>query len=157
MKKDMKKYENYIRDSLKVTSYYRMAYISFFNKKFSEALDCLRKVIEDYSQELRPDVYSFALILKIIIHFEMGNIRLMPYLIKTAQYHISKRNLMFKTEKVAIHYLKKLAKIKNLHNHKLIFTEFYDEIHSLSEESEYERRSLEIFDFLTWLKSYEMG
>jgi hypothetical protein len=153
MKNGFKKYSDYIRSPLKVTSYYRVAYICFFNKKYREALDSLKSIIEDFSPELRPDVYSFALILKIIIHFEMGNLRLMPYLIKTAQYHISKRNLMFETEKVAIHYLKKLSKIKNKNNHETIFSDFYNEIFILTNDNEFERRSLEIFDFLTWLKS----
>lgn len=154
MKKGLKKYNDYIRDPLKVTSFYRSAYICFFNKKYSEALDSLKSVIEDFSPKLRPDVYSFALILKIIIHFEMGNVRLMPYLIKTAQYHISKRNRLFQTEKIAIKYLKKLSKLKNKLVQDSIIDDFYNEVFSLTEQNEFEFRSLQVFDFLAWMNRW---
>ena len=151
LKKGLKKYGDYIRDPLKVTCFYRMAYIYFFNSHYGDALDALDVVLEDFSAELRPDVSSFALILKIIIHFEMGNIRLMPYLIKTAQYHISKRNRLFQTERVAIKYLKKLSKLKNQSVQNNIIDAFYDEVFSLVNQNELEHRSLEVFDFLAWI------
>ena len=149
--KGLKKYDSYIREPLKITAFYRTAYIYFFNQLYDNSLDALTIVIENYSSQLRPDVYSFALILKIIIHYEMGNLRLMQYLIKTAQYHITKRNLMFQTEKIAIQYLKKLSRKSNQKKHKIIFNNFYKDIIDLTNNNEYERRSLEIFDFETWL------
>ncbi len=150
-RKGFKKYNDYIRDPLKVTSFFRVAKIYFFNSMYADALDALEIVIEGFSSNLRPDVYSFALILKIIIHFEMGNLRLMPYLIKTAQYHITKRNRLFQTEKISIKYLKKLSKLKNKPVQSDIIDEFYTEVFSLVKQDEFERRSLEVFDFLAWM------
>jgi len=149
----LKNYDAFIREPLKVTAYYRIAYLYFLKQKYLEALDALEKVIEDYPATLRPDVYSFALLLKIMSHYELGNFRLMPYLIKTAQYHIKKRNRLFQTEKVAIHYLKKLSKVSNRGKDAAIFAEFDAAIEDLVQNNEYERRSLEIFDFVIWIKS----
>ena len=75
----------------------------------------------------------------------------MPYLIKTAQYHISKRNRLFQTERVAIKYLKKLSKLKNQSVQNNIIDAFYDEVFSLVNQNELEHRSLEVFDFLAWI------
>lgn len=153
--KNLKKYDAFILDALKITAYYRIAYLYFFTQQYLPALDALQRVLEDYPASLRPDVYSFALILKIIVHYELGNIRLMPYLIKTAQYHITKRNMMFQMEQLAIQYLKKLSRKKYEKQHPAIFQEFQNSILELIAENEYERRSLEIFDFITWINTSE--
>ncbi len=153
MLKGLKKYDRLIRASLKITAYYRIAYLYFFKQQYWDALEALEKVLEDFPTSLRPDVHSFALLLKIIIHYEVGNIRLMPYLIKTAQYHITKRNLMFQTEKIVIEYLKKLSRKSNEGLHQEIFEAFGLAIETVIQDNAYERRSLEIFDFITWINT----
>jgi hypothetical protein len=153
MLKGLKKYQAFIEAQLQITAYYRIAYLYFFNAEYAHAVDILDKVINDFPSNLRPDVYSFSLIVRIIAHYEMGNIRLIPYLIKTAAYHIKKRDLLFQTEKIALQYLKRLSKTKSQEKSASIFNEFEANIQNLIENNPYEGRSLQIFDFLTWIKS----
>lgn len=153
--KNLKKYDIFIQDALKITAYYRIAYLYFFTGHYNKTLDALKKVLEDYPATLRPDVYSFALLMNIITHYELKNWRLLPYLIKTAAYHINTRNMMFQTEKVALQFLKKIAKKTNEDKHPVIFKAFSAAIQELVDNSEYERRSLQFFDFITWINSYK--
>jgi hypothetical protein len=151
MLKGLKKHQAFIEAQLQITAYYRIAYLYFFNAQYALAIDILDKVINDFPSNLRPDVYSFSLIVRIIAHYEMGNIRLIPYLIKTAAYHIKKRGLLFQTEKIALLYLKRLSKANTPEKSTSILHEFEADIQNLIKNNPFEARSLQIFDFLTWL------
>lgn len=153
MLKGLKKHEAFIEAQLQITAYYRIAYLYFFNGEYPRTIDILDKIINDFPSNLRPDVYSFSLIVRIIAHYEMNNLRLIPYLIKTAAYHIKKRNLLFQTEKIALQYLKRLSKTSSSEKSKSILDEFEATIKNLIKDNPYESRSLQIFDFLTWISA----
>jgi tetratricopeptide (TPR) repeat protein len=153
MLKGLKKYQAFIEAQLQITAYYRIAYLYFMNNEYGHAIDILDKVINDFPSNLRPDVYSFSLIVRIIAHYEMGNVRLIPYLIKTAAYHLKKRDLLFQTEKVALQYLKRLSKVRTQEKSTSILNEFETTIKDLIKDNPYEGRSLQIFDFLTWINT----
>jgi len=152
MLKGLKKHQVFIEAQLQITAYYRIAYLYFFNAEYARTIDVLDKIINDFPSSLRPDVYSFSLIVRIIAHYEMGNFRLIPYLIKTAAYHIKKRNLLFQTEKIALQYLKRLSKTTTPQKSCSILNEFEQAIKTLIKNNPYEGRSLQIFDFLTWIE-----
>jgi hypothetical protein len=153
MLKGLKKYQTFIEAQLQITAYYRIAYLYFFNAEYARTVDILDKVINDFPSSLRPDVYGFSLIVRIIAHYEMGNIRLIPYLIKTAVYHLKKRDLLFQTEKIALQYLKRLSKTTAQEKSSAIFNEFEESIQNLIKNNPYEARSLQIFDFSTWIEA----
>ena len=149
--KGLNKYRDFISDTLLVTSYYRMAYVAFFSKNLETAENALDVIINDFSPDVRQDIYSFALLMKIIIHYELGNYRFIPYLIKSAKYYMAKRNLLFKTEKIAIRFLQKLSKETDEQSRSVLLTNFYEEIKLLTDHDSFERKSLEIFDFMSWI------
>lgn len=151
--KGLKKYQAFIEAQLQITAYYRIAYLYFLNAEYAHTVDILDKVINDFPSNLRPDVYGFSLIVRIIAHYEMGNLRLIPYLIKTAAYHLKKRDLLFQTEKIALQYLKRLSKARTPEKSRSILLEFETTIKDLIKNNPYEARSLQVFDFLTWIKA----
>lgn len=153
MLKGLKKYQAFIEAQLQLTAYYRIAYLYFFNSEYARAIDILDQVINDFPSNLRPDVYSFSLIVRIIAHYELGNFRLIPYLIKMAAYHLKKRDLLFQTEKIALQYLKRLSKSKAPGKSNSILHEFETNIKNLIQDNPYESRSLQIFDFLAWIET----
>ena len=64
---------------------------------------------------------------------------------------MAKRNLLFKTEKIAIRFLQKLSKETDEQSRSVLLNNFYEEIKLLTDQDSFERKSLEIFDFIDWI------
>jgi len=153
--KGLQYYQNQIEAPLRLTAYYRIAIIYFFAKDYNAALTYLHHVLHDFPASTRPDVYSFSLLIEIIIHLELQNYRLLPHLIKTASYVIKKRNRLFLLEKITLSYLKKAALIKNQIPHKQLEIKkaLQTEINNILITNPKEKVALSIFNFLHWLDS----
>lgn len=141
-------YKNLIDSSLQLTAYYRMAYACFFNQEFERSLDYLLKVIHDFPQNLRPDVYHGALLVHIILHYELNNHKLIPYLVKNVKYYIDKRNTLYKTETLL---LKSISKIVRIAEPEAELKVLKQELHQLKQDS-FEKQLFDIFDFEAWLE-----
>lgn len=152
MEKGLKKYYNLIRDSLIISSYHRFAHSFFFNQDYANALKYIRKIQNDFAPSIRPDVYYFTFLFQIIVHYELGNYKLLPYLIKTAKYHLDKHKSLHKAEALTMIYLKKLAKELPKEKTTQLFKSFENELTILL-KNEYEYRILQIFDILAWIDS----
>ncbi|MCP4443549.1 MAG: hypothetical protein GY810_31995 [Aureispira sp.] len=152
MEKGLKKHYNLIRDALIVGSYHRFAHAFFFNQDYSNALKYILKIQNDFSPTVRPDVYYFAFLFQIITHYELGHYKLLPYLIKTAKYHLDKHKSLHKVEALTMLYLKKLSKELPTTKSIQLFQNFEQELSMLLKD-EYESRILQIFDLLAWIQS----
>jgi hypothetical protein len=141
-------YKNLIDPTLQLTAYYRMAYACFFNQKFEAALDYLLRVINDFPVNLRPDVYHTSLLVQIILHYELGNHKLIPYLIKNVKYYIDKRNTLYETETLLLKSISKIAKTQQPEEE---LFELRTKLEELKKNS-FELPLFEIFDFVAWLE-----
>ena len=59
------------------------------------------------------DHYSLARMFQLLIHFEKGNMGLLPYLIKSVYRYLLQKKRLYKAESILIHFLRtQLNKIK---------------------------------------------
>ena len=93
--------------------YYRISYIYFGSGLHKEALKWVNKILNDNEQILRQDIYSFARIFNLILHYELNNYDLLDYIIKSTSRYLSKTEKNYRSEQVFIKYLKSLSKIQN--------------------------------------------
>ena len=56
-----------------VSFYYHIAYIYFGAGKYNKALFWINKVLNDNENTLRQDIYSYARLFNLVIHYELGN------------------------------------------------------------------------------------
>ena len=117
-----------------------------------EALKWMNKILNDNEQSLRQDIYSFARLFNLILHFELNNIDLLDYIIKSTQRFLKKTEKNYKSEQVLIKYLKLLIKAANQEEKKAIYNSAINELSALF-ESEKEKIILQFFDVISWLKS----
>lgn len=82
----VKNYEG-IEDILNKSHFYLLNYqtalIYFLLNQNNKALKWINKVINEPSKDLRVDIRCRAYIINIILHFELENIELLPYLVRT--------------------------------------------------------------------------
>ena len=140
--------------------YYYLAYLYFGAGQFNKALHWLNKVNNDNENDLRQDLYGYARLFNIVIHYELGNADLLEYTIKSTTRYLQKRNRDFDMEKLVLDQFKKLIRATGMNAKRELMQEFKAKFDSLLNEkhnnpahSELSRSLLKYFDFPAWIDS----
>jgi tetratricopeptide (TPR) repeat protein len=149
--KGLATFEGKLQKEHELNFFYQFAYIYFGAGQFNKALSWLNKVLNDNENTLRQDLYSYARLFNLVIHYELGNYDLLEYTIKSTSRYLQKRERDFPMEKVIIDNFKKIIKNQSAADRKKHFLAFYKELEVLKAEPENEI-VFKYFDFCTWVK-----
>lgn len=136
----------------KIKFYFSAAYTLFAASDYKQSLQFLNLILNDNEQQLRQDIYSYARILNLLLHFELTNYDYLEYSSNSAIRFLNKTKRDHQIEKVFIKYLKKIAKTANKSETIPIYQETLTQINELLEE-EHENVILDYIDIVAWLKS----
>jgi len=153
--KGLKTYTNHISGEMKMIFYYNIAYVYFGLNELSKSLKWLNLILNDTKTNLRLDVLSFALIINLIIHFELKHYKLLEHLVIATYRFLSKREKLYKLESIVLNFIrKKLPKINTLVQVEInvAFKELLKELNLLLKDP-FEKKAYEYFDFISWLES----
>lgn len=148
----LKKFKGKIVKHNVVTLNYLLAYIYFGNREYNEALSFINKILNDREEKAVQEVYSFARLLNLLIHYELGNHQLLESLIKSTYRYQKKREKLFNTEKLILKYLDKLNYMVDPGEKTETFKTFHNELKILQTKPE-EKRAFNYFDFAWWTES----
>ena len=149
---NVKAQEPTLHKEIALRMYYYMAYLNFGAGQHSKALQWLNRVINDNENDLRQDLYSYARLFNIVIHYELGNLELLEYTIKSTSRYLQKRNRDFEIEKLILEQFKKLIRHRTASAKKEQLLEFKDKLSALSKNEE-GKALLRYFDFQAWINS----
>ncbi len=117
-----------------------------------EALQWLNRVLNDNENNLRQDVYGYARIFNLVVHYELGNYDLLEYIIKSTYRYLSKRQRDHDPEMTILNYIKLLARASKSGDSRAVFIEFAEELNTcLTHDSS--RIILSHFDYPLWIQS----
>lgn len=136
-----------------ITFSFLKAYSYFGVGEFKQALHALNEVLNDNEQLLRQDLYAFARLLNLMIHFELENYEFLNYIIKSTNRYINKTERDYNIENYLIKQLKRLAKAVSPTEKQGIFNEMKSEIEVMFKTPQ-ERVVLEYFDLPAWVDSH---
>ncbi len=142
--------ESRLRKEQLLELYYHVAYTYFGNGEYNKSLFWINKVLNDNENTLRKDLFSYARLFNLVIHFELGNYDLLEYITKSTQRYLVRRQRDFDLEKLVIDHLRKLIRESKDKISKYI--EFNHELEKLIQEPE-DRIVLKYFDFSSWINS----
>ena len=147
----LKEYAQYIDKHRVLVFYYKIASMYFGSGNNDEAIVYLNKIINLKVGQLRTDIQCFARLLHLIAHFELGNMELVEYLIKSVYRFLAKMENLDAVLSEIFSFLRKslLSKPKNL---KILFMDLRENLQK-TEADEYNRRSYQYLDILSWLQS----
>jgi len=148
----VKKYAEKLNKEKLLLIDYSKAYSYFGVGNFKESLKLINGVLNDNEKQLRQDVYSFARIFNLVIHFELGNFDFIEYESKSTSRFLNKHEKDYQIEKVFMGYIKRIAKEDFGPDKKIIFEAFYQEVETLMKDPS-EQVILEYFDVKSWLYS----
>jgi tetratricopeptide (TPR) repeat protein len=119
---------------------------------FKKALHYINIVLNDNEQNLRQDIYSFARLFNLVLHYELENYDFLDYVIKSTNRYFSKQDRDCEVESVCIKHIKKLAKCTTQ-------TERLTELQNMKSDLDvllqdhHERVVLEYFNISAWVDS----
>jgi hypothetical protein len=132
--------------------YYKVACLYFGDDRYSECILWLNKIHATDQIDLREDIHSFARILSLISHYELGNTDVIDYYIRSTYRFLLRRKDLYSFQKYILRFLKKLG--QHLTEKELIhaFLQLRNQLLPL-QENPYERRAFMYFDIISWLES----
>lgn len=152
VQKGRKTYGEKINKEQEIQFLYNLAYANFGIGEYKNALSCLNEVLNDNEQNLRQDIYSFARLFNLIIHYELENFDFLEYVAKSTNRYLNKTERDYKIESVFVKQIKKLAKANSsIHTLEILET-IQQEISELMKDHQ-ERVVLEYFNIEAWLDS----
>lgn len=124
--------------------------------RYKESLQWLNRVLNDNEPNLRQDIYSFARLFNLVVHFELGNYDLLEYIIKSTNRYLSKRQRDHDLEVVILNFMKRLIRGSRNTDLKDVFLEFKQELLEQM-NSRNEQILLDYFNFIIWIDSKLKG
>ncbi|MCB0761936.1 MAG: hypothetical protein KDC12_10475, partial [Flavobacteriales bacterium] len=106
--KQLEEWQGLLHKEQELVFYYHIAYIYFGAGLYNKALYWINKVLNDNENTLRQDLYSYARLFNLVIHFELGNFDLLEYITKSTQRYLHKRQRDYEFEKMVIDMVRRL-------------------------------------------------
>lgn len=132
--------------------YYNISRVYFGAYEYKTSLKYINEVLNNQDNQLRQDVFTFARLVSLSIHFELENYDLLEYTIKSAKRYINKNQRNYQFETMFLKRMRKLIKAKNdddLHNQLEVFRNEMVEVL----DNPFEKVVIQYFDFITWIET----
>lgn len=146
----IEKYDDKLSNESVLLLYYNISRVYFGAGEYKLALKYNNMVLNSNEPILRQDVFTFARLVNLIIHYELGNYDLLEYTIKSTKRFVAKSQRNYQFESVFLKHIKKLVRAKSPDDSIKLFAQFKaDLIHVM--EDHYENAANRYFDFMTWI------
>jgi len=145
-----------IHKESEIEFYFTLAIVHFGANEMNKALFWLNKVLNDNEPTLRQDIFTYARLFNLVVHFELGNYDLLEYIVRSTSRFMNKRHDANDVEVLLIDHIKKMARstdpeVKIEHfamMHKEFKVIFKDPLESMV---------LKYFDVMSWVESRMEG
>jgi len=156
IKPELEQFINQLDKHSRLIMYYKIACLYFGDGKFNQASNWLYRIINTGDEDIREDVHSFARIINLICHFELGHTDVLPYYLRSTYRYLSKTNDLQQFQSYILDFIKQLD--KNMTKEELIsqFRQLRKQLLPLV-DSPYEKRAFIYFDIISWLESKIRG
>lgn len=144
--------EGKIHKEQELIIFYYIAYIYFGAGEHNRALFWINKVLNDNENTLRQDIYSYARLFNLVIHYELGNNDLLEYITKSTLRYLAKRQRDYAFEKMVIDMMRKLIRTSSDDDRRKVFSMFRDNLDEVIQGPE-DQVLLKYFNFVTWAES----
>ncbi len=154
MKKIEPRMEAFIRfldNHSRLILFYKVACLYFGNQNYRRAIQWLNRIINSENADLREDIHSFARILNLISHYELGNLDVIDYYIRSTYRFLLRKDDLQKFQRSILEFLKSMNTVSESEL-TVAFRTLRDKLLPLR-DNPYEKRAFIYFDIISWLES----
>lgn len=145
--------EDATRINLSLELIYHITLIYFGMGDYNNARINLNKILNDTAYDVRRDLYCFAWILQLIVHYELGDIDFINYKVKSTQQFLAKRERLYQSEKIIVDFFRtQMQKAETKKQHIQAFKKLKKQFTEII-KNPFERKALDYFDFISWIDS----
>lgn len=120
--------------------------------EYSKALKWINNILNENKIDQKQDIYCFAQLINLILHFELDNSRFLPYAINSTKRYLKNRNRIYRFEEIFLKLISQISKANNIFDLQEKLIPIEAELEKLKSDQK-EQIVFEYFDFLTWVKS----
>ena len=131
--------------------YYKIAWMYIGSGNSGKAVPYISKIINDDVEDFREDIQSYSRLLFLMIHYDLDNMALLPYLVRTVDRFFKKTKIQNKLQSRTLLFFKKVQNIGISDRH-LLLIEFKKDLEEIYKDP-FELRSFLYLDILSWVKS----
>jgi hypothetical protein len=135
----------------RITFHYLVAYLLFQNRQFDQALQWNNLILNDPKEDVVKEIFHFARILNLLIHYELGNHALLESLLLSTPKYLKVRRTIYATEKALFRFLKRLLNAIDKKEKQKLVVDFRKEIQGLFEQVG-EKRVFNYLDLRLWIE-----
>ena len=133
--------------------YYSLLSQAFFGLgNFDKSLESLNHILNDAEAVLKYGNIVYARIYALVIHYELGNLDLLDYLIKSTYRYLLKNDRLFLFEKLIFSFLRKLPDAVEQKELMEKFTRLKKQLMKIKGETSV-KAALNYFDFINWMEN----
>ena len=134
--------------------YYKIASLYFGSGDYNNTIIYLNKII-NWKVDLRTDLQCYARLLHLIAHYELGNLDILEYLIKSVYRFMAKMESLSVVEEEIFKFLRNSFQL----SYRMLKPEFEKLLNTLRklESNKYETRAFLYLDVPSWLESKVRG
>lgn len=151
--KQLKLYADKVSPTRRAFLEYKIAVVHIGNHNFSEALKAVNRILNDPELDWAEDIIGFTQLLDLLIHVELGHIKLLPYSLKSAQRYFKSRNRMHGFERVFLKFIGRLIKSQDHFEVQERWEELYRELSTITQDDNFESIAMDYFDFHSWAEA----
>ncbi|MEP7147227.1 MAG: hypothetical protein ABI792_09500 [bacterium] len=131
-------------------SYYNLSRYFFIRENFEESLRIINILFESRLLKHTPRFEPYTRLLNILIHYEIGNQKLLLHLISATTKYLHNKKKLYKTEKTILGALKKVITKNDNDYTGQILPALRKEL-AIIKKDKYENNAYLYFDYLKWL------
>ncbi|MEN7546367.1 hypothetical protein AAG747_00515 [Rapidithrix thailandica] len=152
IKSNLEVYINQLDRHSRLIMYYKIACLYFGSDHHREVVFWLNKIINTPEIDIREDIHCFARILNLVSHYELDNMDVIEYYIRSTYRFLLKKDDLHFYQKYILNFLKHLN--KNMTQEELIrhFQQLREQLIPLT-KSKFDKRPFIYFDIISWLES----
>lgn len=147
----LEQFDQQIEKHHRITFYYLNAYILFQNARYDQALSWNNRILNDPKEDVVKEIFYFARILNVLIHYELGNYTLLESLLLSTPKYLKSRRAIYATEKALFRFLGQSLKCIDKAEQQQLAAGFRKEVHDLFLDPR-ERRVFNYLDLRWWLR-----
>jgi len=120
--------------------------------EYSKALHWINKVLNESKIDQKQDIFCFAQLINLILHFELNNDRFLPYAINSTKRYLKNRDRIYAFEEVFLKLISRMAKSDGFFDLEEKLIPIEKTLIKLKADPK-EQVVFDYFDFLTWVQS----